>query len=324
MRIHSYAFIVIAVATAPQMARAEPSASARAAELNTEAAEHAKHGEWDVAAALLAAAYKLTPDPSLLVNLAATELKANRGVDALHHLRAYLGDPSADPKVRDAINAQLLPRAMAATGHVTVHFPLGAHVSMDSAPLSPEPGSTAMIVDVMPGNHVLEVTGAGWSHRQSLDVGSGASADVVATPASAPPQRSPVATVRASQLPPPLAVDKHETGFWTAGHVVPLTLLVAGVGAAGVGAGFALGASSASSQASGCPAKCPPNYGALHTAFNRDSELSTALFIGAGALGGAAIVTWLLWPRESAEAPLGSVTIQPVIAASEAGIAGHF
>lgn len=310
-------------------ARAQDAATkARAAELNREAAEHARRGEWDVSSALLAQAYRLTRDASLLVNLAATELKAGKAVDALHHLQAYLADPAADPKVKNAVTTQLLPRAMAATGHLTIHFPAGGRLTVDGEAVEVDKGAAVAPVDVMPGDHTIEVSASGSTFREAVAAKAGASMEVQAIPTAAP-----AAAIAPAPVAPPVApqgqepeVQQPTASFWTARHIVPLALLAGGVAAAGTGAGFLLGANSAASQASSCGIGCS-TYASLRSTYEQDSGLATGLFIGAGVLAAGAVVTWLAWPgphRGEKVAGATGATVMPYATPAGAGLYGQF
>jgi hypothetical protein len=322
-----FALLLSLGASTPAWA-ADPSSSARAAELNREAGEHAKRGEWPVAAALLTEAYRLDKNPTLLVNLAATELKANQGVNALHHLREYLGDPGADAKVKESINTQLLPRALAATGRISIRFPVGATLTVDHEPVSTDKGSSSMVVDVMPGTHAVEVTADGTTTRRSLDVAAGTSVEVQTESVVAPPPPSPEVKTTATAtgqgtVPAGFSAPQADHGFWTAGHIVPLGLIVVGVAAAGVGVSFSLGANSAASKAGTCgmDTGC---YSSQKNTYNSDTSVATALYIGGGVFAAAGVVTWLVWPQDRVEARVGSVTLRPALGPTQAGVIGEF
>jgi hypothetical protein len=215
--------LIAALATVASTARAQdPDAKARATKLNQEAADHAKRGEWSVAAAMLAEAYRLTRDPALLVNLGATELKAGSGVLALHHLQAYMSDPSADPKIKQGVSEHLLPHAMAMTAHLNIHFPPGGRLTVDGEVEQVEPNVGVTLVDVMPGDHTVEISASGSSSRQTVTAAAGASIEVQAFP-QAPPASAPAPAAAAG--PSPAAApssDAAATGdasgsqsFWT-------------------------------------------------------------------------------------------------------------
>lgn len=309
--------------------------AARAAELNREAAEHAKHEEWNVARALLAEAYRLRPDASLLVNLAASELKSDHGVDALRHLRAYLADPHGDPNVKQAIQNELLPRAMAATAHLTIHFPAGARVTVDNETLSTDASATAATDDVIPGAHSVDVWSAGATTHKGVQVKAGESMDVRATPEASP-------TPAAAAPPPPVAEapvdhadhDRLQSG-WTTGRFVSLGLLVGGAALAGVGTYFALDASSKLHQADGlvsnqlggstsacssgaAPSACQTTAD-LHSTYDQDIGLATGFFVAGGAL---AVVTFFAWPRPSRGEQ--GLLVRPYVAPGGGGLVGRF
>jgi hypothetical protein len=335
-------FAIAVAAGAASLAAALPARAqdeGRAAELNREAAEHAKHEEWNVARALLAEAYRLRPDASLLVNLAASELKSDHPVDALRHLRAYLADPHGDANVKQAIQSDMLPRAMAATGHLIIHFPAGARVTVDNQVVPAAPDATAATDDVMPGAHSVDVWSAGATMHQSVEVKAGDSIDVRAVPEASPPPAA------AAVAPPPVEntpasqddADRLQSG-WTTGRFVSLGLLVGGAALAGVGTYFALDASSKLHQADdlvanqlggstsacssgGAPSACQ-TAADLHSTFDRDTGLATGFFVAGGALAVGAAVTFLLWPRPSHERQ--DVLVRPYVLPAGGGLVGWF
>ncbi len=315
--------VALMTASAPAFGQ-DADTKARATLLNREAADHAKRGEWEVAAAMLNEAYRLTHDPALLINLAATELKANTPVDALRHLPAYLAEQTAKAKVKEAVNTQLMPRAMAATGHLTIHFPLDAKVTVDAEPVAVDPGATSVVDDVMPGEHAILVTSGGSEFRQSVTLQAGASADIQATPApvtaTAPPSGVTPA-LHPVEPPPPQDKPSSDGGFATARNLVPLGLLVGGVAAAGVGVVFTLNANNAANQVNAsCTGDC---YSNAKSTYSNDTNLATGLYIGGGVLAAGAVVTWLVWPH-STEARVGSLTMRPYAGPGTAGVSGAF
>ena len=110
------------------------------------------------------------PRLSVLRNLALCELKTNRPLEALHHLRTYLADPASDSRDYAKKN---LDDAYARTGHVTVRAVEGAAVSVDGQGQGNAPFKDP--VDVTPGKHILEARLGDRKHyllllRELLDV----------------------------------------------------------------------------------------------------------------------------------------------------------
>jgi hypothetical protein len=332
MKRVTHLLLIAALATVASTARAQdPEAKTRAAKLNQEAADHAKRGEWSVAAAMLAEAYRLTRDPALLVNLGATELKAGRGVEALHHLQTYMSDPSADPKIKAGVSEHLLPHAMSMTAHLNIHFPPGGRLTVDGEVEQVEPNVGVTLVDVMPGDHTVEISASGSSSQQTVTAAAGASIEVQAFPQAPPAAAAPAAATAPSAGAAPSS-DAAPTGeapashsFWTAGHIVPLGLLVGGVGAAVAGGVFLAGANSAASQASSCTPQ-PGCQDSLHSTYNSDNVLATSFFIGGGVLAAAAVVTWLVWPSPHAgsQAAARPARVLPFVTPGGAGVYGSF
>jgi len=314
--------------------------AARAAQLNREAAEHAKQDEWNVARALLTEAHQMDPsDASLLVNLAAAELKSNDGVAALRHLRAYLDDPRVPAPAKHVVETELLPRAMAATGHLTIHFPAGARVVVDNETLATDATSGVATDDVAPGTHSIEAQAPGTSATiwKSVAIKAGGSADVRLVPDTPPPA---AAAAPPSPEPQHLERPRPVDDTRTSGRLVSLGLLVGGVALAGVGTYFAVDASSKLRQAddivkgqlggssSACTvdaAQAPcQTLGGLHSDHDRELGLANAFFISGGVLAVGAAVTWLAWPRSRSHVETDGVSCRPYVTAGGGGLVGAF
>jgi hypothetical protein len=123
-----------------------------AVSLCKEALQHVRDHDYEAARALYAKAYALTPTASVLFNLALAELHSSHSLDALRHFRLYIKDPAAEPPKVAVVNAELLPRAQAETGHIALdEAPRGAVVYLDDSFL----GETASPIDVIPGRHLV-------------------------------------------------------------------------------------------------------------------------------------------------------------------------
>jgi hypothetical protein len=73
---------------------------------------------------------------------------------------------------------------------------------------------------------------------------------------------------------------------------------------------------------SGPPSTCQSLSDKVNAQHN-DANLATGLFIGAGALAAAAIVTFVAWPQGGSE-PLSSAWIAPVPGGATLNVQGHF
>ncbi len=78
-------------------------------------------------------AYAVLQSVDVLWNLAISELRSNRPLDALAHLREYQADPRAAVADREKAKAYI-EEAYARTGHLKVEGPPGAEVLVDAKP----------------------------------------------------------------------------------------------------------------------------------------------------------------------------------------------
>lgn len=273
-------------------------------------------------------ALAIYPRSSILRNLALCELKTNRPLEALAHLRTYLADPSI-PNRDDA--KKNFDDAFARTGHIAVQAAEGAALTVDGAAVGNAPFKDAL--DVTTGKHVLEARFGANKLRREVDALPGvvvhADLRFDEAPASPPPDESRVQDT----APPPVTPDSR-----TPGWLVPASV---GLGAAfivgmGVGVTF-LGAQKRSIEDAdrivmSTPGGNPCVNAASDGCRARDHKLldartyGTASDVGfiAGALcgaGAAAALAVLLWPRSSTSTTTAT-TITPLLNAETAGF--HF
>lgn len=130
-----------------------------------EALRHAHRGEFEEARTLYARAFDADPSTPILFNLAVAEMYfPNRAVDALAHLREYLKRDDAEPARVVLIQTKLLPRALAATGHLRLVWTPTERVLLGwtSTPLFTLDGESVHVegdvLDVLPGPHILLAT----------------------------------------------------------------------------------------------------------------------------------------------------------------------
>jgi tetratricopeptide (TPR) repeat protein len=121
-----------------------------------EALAHAKKGEFEAARRLYAKALETSPSAAILFNLALAELNSGHALDSLRHFREYMRATDTEaPKVA-IVSAELLPKALAATGHIQINgTPTGATAYLDGEEIVSAPGG---VVDVMPGQHSVGAT----------------------------------------------------------------------------------------------------------------------------------------------------------------------
>ncbi|HVJ88723.1 MAG TPA: hypothetical protein VM580_02900, partial [Labilithrix sp.] len=145
---------MLASTTASSQVRAQDDVLDAAAEARfKEGLSFAKAGKYEQARASFLQTLALSPgSPKVLLNLAISEHGANKPVEALRHLRAYLGSSKVDPKKAQEIRESLYEELWRATGHLRIQAERGEAIVLDddvklgNAPLDD-------LVDVTPGKH---------------------------------------------------------------------------------------------------------------------------------------------------------------------------
>lgn len=256
------------------------------------------------------------PRPSLLRNLALCELKTNRPVDAIQHLRAYLADPSTTGDKRDNAKKNL-DEAFAKTGHVALRANDGASISVDG---QPQQGSAPFKepLDTLPGRHVLDARLGERTASRDVDAPAGAVVDVdlrfeekaVANPVAAVPAASPPTSTNDVSGPP----REPEPSFWTTRHAMGVVAAGFAVVAAGVGGAFLAArqghVSDGKDALAGNPQPCaqPSDPACAKYEGARDgiksAELGAAISIGAFVALGVTAAVLILWPDSKREARL--------------------
>jgi hypothetical protein len=281
----------------------------------------AKGGDFDAARISFTQAYAVLRRPRILWNLALSEEKTGHVLEALAHFKSVARDSSADEA--DRAGAQTHVASLyGETAHIEVRAPAGAPVTIDSGPVV---GTTPLadVLDVAAGRHVVE---AHLPQGTSAIVVQPAAGEVVAanflapaasiapaTPlAGAPgPAAVPAAPRASTHAAPSIPAD---TGGSTEAPRVIVVAAVGGVAVAALVFGVYFGATSSSdaNTAKGLRAQlhsdgCNAPMGAaiamcsqLNDAVsseNRNAGLSTGMYVTAGALAAAGLVTWLVWPK---------------------------
>ena len=319
----------------PGLARAGDQADQRFAEGMT----FVQQGRYEEARQAFLQAYALHATQPVLWNLAVSELKTGRTVDALRHMKQYLRGAPTDPKYVQ-IAPSLLDKMNAETCHVQVEAPAGADILVDGVRLvdrAPLPDTA----DVAPGEHVVEARLGDKSARTSVKCGAGEKVPAVVAFAAGGGEK-PGATVAAGEKPGAGAGEKPGAGTGAgagAGEKSGSTAkvaTVAGLGVVGVtgvvvGAVFLGGLGSKEDEAKGlvaqeggtCVGKTSANcarVAQLKSDYDGDRTLGL-VFLGAGAaLTAGAAITYFVWPSGSGK----QGALRPMVGIDRVGLAGSF
>ncbi len=260
------------------------------------------------------------PRTSLLRNLALCELKTNRPLDALRHLRGYLSDPASD--VRDYAKKNL-DDAYARTGHVAVRAVEGAALTIDGQLEGNAPFKE--VLDVSVGKHVLETSLNDRHAKREVDAVAGAVVEgdlvfeeaknlAIAHPSLVPAQAPGEAV--GVEIQPPTEGDPSGGG---ARVLVSASLALVGV-AGGVAGAVFFSKADQSIAATKALAPGDPRYATQREEWSKNRTIGW-VSVGAGAafLAGAA-VTFFAWPKATSTS--GSVTA--FWTGTGAGVSGSF
>jgi hypothetical protein len=295
----------ILAALSPSPARAADEDDPKA--LVVRGVERYKHEDYEAARAAFARAYELAPSTRTLFNLCLAELLSLHPLESVRHMRAYIAAPDAEPEKIEILKAKWLPRAEAQTSRLRIEAPVGAEVFVDG---HLEGHGPLTIIDVSVGDHDVVAGEGAWSRLERVGTRAGAVTSLrLERPVSAEPVSAsspPLAPLRSAGTPVPLPAAELLT---------EVALLSSAAIATSLGVAFAIASNndaknartllaqvpvdpiSPQSQclASPVPPQCPrlqaDNRDATHAA-----RLSYGFYIGAGVLGAAAVVTWLVWP----------------------------
>jgi tetratricopeptide (TPR) repeat protein len=258
-----------------------------------------------------------------LRNLAIAEQGVGRLVEALGHLKTYLGSAEAEKaKDTEKLKGQLLKELLEKTGHLRIVADRGAEVVLDddtklgSAPF-------ADVVDVMPGRHKL--TAGARAIEAMVGGGETKSVDLASTETYAADPFQPAGVGE-----PPR--EGAGPSFFTPARIGGGIALLGGAVSIVVGAVLASSASGDDDRAErlraelrpqgGCPAgvgtspACAELTDRVDDA-KRDSVLGwTLVGVGAAAVIGGAV---LVWPRSKSAASTTGVQVRP----QGAGLALH-
>jgi PEGA domain len=315
-----------APATAPTPAPApEPApGSPASADTVTQARSHFAHGvklyeEEDYRAALIefSRAYELAPNWAVLYNVGQSHYQLRDYPNALRTLEKYVregGDQIAKDRRAEVDREMDELRGRVAHVALTSNAP-GAELSVDDVSVGKTPLGEAVLIGA--GRHKLAASKPGYmATTKVVDIAGGDNLTLALDLAEEPHQA-------ASQ---PAASP--ESPNYVA------TVLVMGVGVAGVAVGTIFGAAAIgnkSSLSNACDPEtklCPPSEQGDLDAFSRNGAISTVGF-GVG-IAGLVLGTYLLFHERSKEhatpdaAPPKSATITPWMGLGSAGLAGTF
>lgn len=171
----------------------------------------ATRGQWAAALEEFQSAYRLAPHPSVRVNMANCYTHLDRPIEAIAHFEQFLVEsPSAPAAQVTQVEAQIAQlRSRVGSLQLTVSPPdaMGLAVTVDGQAIS-----LGRPTHVMPGHHVIEALGEGYTtvHRE-VDIAAGQAQVLNLTlerPAMAPtplPVVAPAPVVAATPPPPTVA-----------------------------------------------------------------------------------------------------------------------
>jgi hypothetical protein len=199
-------------------------------------------GKYDEARTSFLQAYSLKPHPAVLLNLAQSELRSNRPVDAATHFSDFLAqNPSAKPGERTSAEKGLA-EAKQKVGELSVAVDAtGAEVFVDGASIGLAPLERPVFVT--PGEHLIEVKdGARSATTRVTSLAGGTATAHLTFPVPVAVEQPAVEPAPAPMLepaaPPSEVGDSSRPPFfsWLVSSPVGLTGL--GITAAGLGVGI--------------------------------------------------------------------------------------
>jgi hypothetical protein len=273
-------------------------------------------------------AHSVYPRASILRNLALCELKTNRPLEAIQHLRTYLADPAADMREFAQKN---LDDAMAMTGHINVQATEGSTLVVDGKPQL-QHGSAPFkeALDMLPGTHVVEARLGDRSRQAEVDAPAGSVVEVdlrFEQPAVLPAETAqPIPAPNATLVLPPTEdrQDNRRERYLVSGSLAAL-----GIVGVGVGIGFTVAANNAAddvtkARSSSGTYACTnvtngdcDSRGRSAASRARSSNIAVGSYVGGGILVATGVVTYLMWPKTSKR----SASLVPWVGKDGAGLA---
>ncbi len=294
-------------------------------------------GDYEAARLEFLQAQAIFPRPSLLRNLALSEMHTGRPLDALQHLRTFLADPGTTPD-RKALGERTLADAYAQTAHLSITGPDGAHVKVDGRDVGLAPLKEP--VDVVAGLHGVDIEVNGASMHESVQAAAGKLSEVAFVAPVVADTRVVVApgVVAAKPAGPTPGVADAKPAkepYWNGRRSFGLGIV--GVGAVGMAVGGVFGAlrggettnaATARADISGTsPSTCynptpgnTPGCDALvaaHGSNASDAHIEDSMLIGGGLLVAVGLLA-TFWPGDAEPPPLARVT--PVTGPHVAGL----
>jgi hypothetical protein len=284
----------------PVAARAQPAASAQAAELFEQGRAFIARQDYGSACPKFAESDRLEPKVGTRLNLADCEEHVGQLLAARAHWQDAANLAHSVNDEREAVARQrftaLDPRIAKLTVTLQAGAPEGLRVARDGVELGPGSLNAALPLD--PGLHAIVVSGAGYADRSySVTLAEGEGRELVVEPGAK-------AAVEVVVAPVPVA-----SSSWSGRKTVAAVTLGAGVAGVVVGSIFGLMAKSendTSNTTGGCTSGTPQctsmsGVGERATAY-RDGNVSTVAFVVGGVGLAAGGVLWLTAPSSSSTA----------------------
>jgi hypothetical protein len=291
----------IIVATSTAAAQPSKEDEALAEELFRAGKRLAAEGNFDEGCPKLAESYRLDPGGGTLLTLALCHESQGLTASAWADFTAAIVLAKRDGRVdRESIAqehaAALVPKLRRLRVRVTTPTPLDFVVERDGAVLGPAAWNVAAPVD--PGEHVVEAKAPGRIafHTVVSVEKEGASVDVDIPILAAPRDVAPPITT-SMPLPPPPPPEPPPRKTMTTLRWISIAAGGLGVIAGGTGIAFGLDARSKNTEAnSRCPSTTcsDPRAVDLSRKAGDSADISTASFVVAGGLLGAATVLFVL------------------------------
>jgi hypothetical protein len=278
-------------------------------------------------------AFSVLKRPNILFNLARTEQVTGHAVDAITHYKLFVADNTVTAADRETARKRIAELS-SLVGHVTIVAPSGADLWIDGQML-PRKAPLGEPADVAPGSHTVQARLGDQTKNTQVSCVAGqtitATVDIVLNGPGLvvvpiPGENGPT--------PPPPPPEKR-FHYVTPGAKIA-TVVVLGVGAVGLlagGIGLEVASSSASStettdraaiqkgststsQCVGSTSTACSNLASEASSHSSDANAGVGLFVGAGVLAAAGVVTWVVWPKTKVE----DARLYPIVSPSMAGL----
>jgi hypothetical protein len=303
-RPHSLLVTVLPVLlTTSVAAAADPPDLRQATQLMHEGKLEADAGRFESARQRYALACAIAATPRCLRSLAHNDLRSNHPLDALRHFHQELAHPNAGADLTPdnlTLDRDMMRDAYAQTGHIQIHAPESAIISVDGQPLADRLPADR-VVDVLVGAHVVEArVDDRIAHVEiTATKGEAAVADLHIDPPAAPPA-SPPPVITAPPAAPAKRDTPLDTGapqWWTPTRTAGALTAAGGVVSYALSGVFASQSRTAHQSVQSlrpCDGICTTLQSQDNTD-DRDKTLSWLLFgVGTAAVATGAVL--FLWP----------------------------